>query len=145
RSAPGGPDARPSGPARESWRSDFGHRERLLLLRAAHAAAADARHADPDALDGAVLLDLDALQVGLEGPLAPAGNLAADAAKVLRLAAVRVLVAADRFLTADGTLHAHNRHLLSSLAVACRKSYSIRRRLAGKATLSLRCMSTRQP
>src|SRR5207253_2251792 len=91
RSAPGGPGARPSGLARGSWRgSDLRHRERLLLLRPADEAAADALHADAGALNGAALVDLDALQVRLEGALAGAGHLAADAAQVLGLAAVGV-------------------------------------------------------
>src|SRR5579885_2613344 len=89
--------------------SDLRHREGFLLLWPADAPAADALHADADALDGAALLDLDALEVGLERPLAPASHLAADAAQVLGLAAVRVLVALDRLLTANRTLHAHDR------------------------------------
>src|SRR5262245_43149837 len=69
------------------------HLERLALLRALHAAGADARNADAAGADRALLDDLDALKVRLEGPAGGAGDLAADAAEVLGLAAVGLLIA----------------------------------------------------
>src|SRR5262249_53086591 len=101
---------------------------RLALGRPLHEAAADALDADALGLGGAARLHPDALEVGAEGPLADAGDLAADAAQVLGLAAPRVLVAAGRLLAADRTLHAHDsaRPLLSDGRTArprvrCRK------------------------
>src|ERR1700722_12792346 len=68
--------------------SDRGrHRERFPLLRPLDLAAADALDADAHALDGAADLALQALQIGAEGALAAAADLAADAAEVLGLAA----------------------------------------------------------
>src|SRR5262249_59788188 len=84
------------------------HLERLALLRPADLAAADALHADAGALHAAVHVDLDVLQVRPEGAPADAGDLAADAAEVLGLAAPGVLVAQHRLLSANGTLHAHD-------------------------------------
>ena len=51
--------------------------------------------------------NLDALKVRAERAPADAGNLSADTAQVLGLAAAGVLVAQDRLLPRDGTLHAH--------------------------------------
>src|SRR5262245_38793664 len=85
-----------------------GHLERLAALGALHAAGTDAGYANALRLDRAADLDLDALQVGLEGPLGNARRLAADAAQVLGLAAAGVLVADDRLLPANVALHAHD-------------------------------------
>src|SRR5262249_25169560 len=82
------------------------HAERLALLRPLDAAAADALHADAQPLHAAVDLALDALQVRHEPALAGAGDLGADAAEVLRLAAVGFLVADDRFLPGRVPRHA---------------------------------------
>src|SRR4051794_22713502 len=72
---------------------DGGHGERPALLRPLDPAAAHALGADALAADGAVDLGLDGLEVGLEGALGGAGDLLADAAEVLGLAAVGVLPA----------------------------------------------------
>src|SRR4051812_49089681 len=64
------------------------HLERPALLRAEDLAAADALDADAGALDVAADLDLHALEVGEEAALGGAGDLDADAAEVLGLAAV---------------------------------------------------------
>src|SRR5439155_11650951 len=52
-------------------------------------------------------LDLDPLQVGLEEAFADAGDFAAHATEVFRFAAAGVMVAADRLLAANRTLHSH--------------------------------------
>src|SRR5215470_15442269 len=104
--------------SRARWRTSSADRDTVRLQVGRHLegraplgpldpAAADALDADAQGLDGAAHLALDGLQVGLEGPAADAGDLAADAAEVLGLAAAGVVVAQDRFLAADGTLHAH--------------------------------------
>src|SRR5947209_2599678 len=87
--------------------SAAGHLERLAPLRPLHPAAADALHADAHALDAAAHLALDALQVGVEDPLADARHLAADAAEVLGLTAAGVVIAHHRLLAAHGTLLSH--------------------------------------
>src|SRR5581483_11081010 len=89
-------------------RLDGGHLERLLLLGALDAAAADAMGADALAHHRAAVLHLNALEVRAERAPADAGGLAADAAQVLGLAAPGVLVAQHRLLPADRTLHAHD-------------------------------------
>src|SRR5262245_57137363 len=68
------------------------HRERLLLDRPLHPAAADALHAHAQRLHRAADLALDGLQVRPEHALADAGRLAADAAQVLGLAAPGYLI-----------------------------------------------------
>src|SRR5438874_7927604 len=88
--------------------SHVGHLEWLALDRLLDQPAADGADGDADRLDRAVDLDLDPLQVRQEPPLGGAGNLAADAAEVLGLAPVALLVAADRLLAGDRTLHAHD-------------------------------------
>src|SRR5260370_19920079 len=80
------------------------HAERLAPLGALDAAAANALHADAQALDAAADLALDVLQVRHELALARAGDFRADAAEVPRLAAVRLLIADGRLLAANGTL-----------------------------------------
>jgi hypothetical protein len=81
-----------------------GHLEGFALDWSLNEAAAEALGADAGAADGAAGLDLHALQVGTEGATAAAGNLPADAAEVLGLAAVGILIAFRRLLAADGTL-----------------------------------------
>src|SRR5262245_30275719 len=88
-------------------RSNRRHLERLALLRALDATGADARNADAAGTDSAILNDLDALQIRLERAPRTAGDLAADAAQVFRLAATRNLIAKHRLLAAYGALHAH--------------------------------------
>src|SRR6266481_3749262 len=85
-----------------------GELEELALLRAWCFAAPNALHADAHSPDRAIELDLQALQIWAETPLALAGHLAADAAQVFRLAASRVEIAANRLFAANRTLHAHN-------------------------------------
>src|SRR5437588_6843033 len=76
---------------------EVGHLERFALGRALHPAAADALHAHAGLVDGAVGAgDLDVLQVGPEDAAADAGDFAADAAEVFRLAAAGDLIAEDR-------------------------------------------------
>ena len=55
--------------------------------------------------------DLNALQVRFEHAATDAGDLAADAAQVLGLAAPGDLIAHHRLLSTNGTLHAHVRSL----------------------------------
>src|SRR5205823_5378191 len=83
------------------------HLERRAPLRTLNLAAADTGHADAHLLDRAADLALDRLQIRFEGTAADAGDLAADAAQVLRLAAPGVVVAEHRLLAAYLTLHAH--------------------------------------
>src|SRR5713226_5621104 len=73
-----------------------GHRERLALLGALDATAADALDADTQPLHAAADLALEVLQVRVEGAPADAGDLGADAAEVLGLAALGILVAEHR-------------------------------------------------
>src|SRR3954452_11135497 len=74
--------------------SNVRHLERLALVRLLDQPAADGADGDADRLDLAVDLDLHPLQVRQEPPLGAAGDLTADAAEVLGLAAVPLLVAA---------------------------------------------------
>ena len=62
------------------------HLEGFAFDGSLHQAAADGFHAHADGLHLAVNDDLDALQVGLEGPLGNTGHLATDATQVFRLA-----------------------------------------------------------
>src|ERR1700741_2395308 len=87
---------------------DVRHLERLPLHGLFDQPAADGADGDADRLDRAVDLDPDPLQVRGEPPLGGAGDLSADAAEVFRLAAVSLLIAADRLLAGDRTLHAHD-------------------------------------
>src|SRR5262249_9545901 len=67
---------------------DGWHGERPAFAGALDAAAADALDADAGAAHATVVVhDLHGLEVGLELPAADPGDLAADAAQVLRLAA----------------------------------------------------------
>src|SRR5437016_5460123 len=84
------------------------HLERLAFDGSFDEAAADRLDADADGLDGAVDLDLDALEIGDESAFGLAGDLAPDAAKVFRLAAASVAIAAAGFLAGDCTFHGHD-------------------------------------
>ena len=84
------------------------HLERFSFGGAFDAAAANALDADAHAFDGAVNFNLDALQVGVETSPADAGDLAADAAQVFRLAASGDLMTQTRFLAAHVALHGHD-------------------------------------
>src|SRR5262249_12910513 len=94
---------------REARGSQIGrHLEQLALLRPFDAAPAGALCADAFRRDGTFGFHLDALQVGPEGALGRAGDLAADAAEVLGLAAVGLLIAHRWFLATNGTLLSHD-------------------------------------
>ena len=80
------------------------HLEWFAFGGAFDAAAANALDADAHALDGAVDFNLDALQVGVEASPADAGDLAADAAQVFRLATPGDLMSQARFLAAHVAL-----------------------------------------
>src|SRR5882724_2197245 len=97
----------PGGPRRRAGASHVDGGERLHLDRLLHAAAADALDARADALRLALNDGLDALEVRLEDAAAGAGDLLTDAAEVLRLTAVRLLVPEDGLLGANRTLHTH--------------------------------------
>src|SRR5262249_38707881 len=86
-----------------------GHAEWLALGRSLHATAANALNANAHALDGALDLDLDALQVGPERAAADGRDLLAHAAQVFRLASAGLLIAERRFLSANRALYAHLR------------------------------------
>src|SRR6266481_8080657 len=88
--------------------SDLRHLERLAFDRLLDQPGPDGAHGDADRLDRAVDLDLDALEVREEPPLGRAGDLPADAAEVLGLAAVALLVTADGLLARNCTLLAHD-------------------------------------
>src|SRR5580704_7542779 len=85
--------------------------ERLAFGGPPDSPAVNALHAHTLPLDAAIDFNLNALQVRLEQPLADAGDLAADTTQILRLAAPRVMVAADRLLAAHRTLHSHGTNL----------------------------------
>src|SRR5205085_5287645 len=91
--------------------SNLRGRHGLALDRPLALAGPDAldAHAGPDRLT--VLEDADRLEVRVEGAPAGAGDLLADPAEVLGLAAVGLLVAEDRLLAADVALHAHDESL----------------------------------
>ncbi len=80
------------------------HLERFSFGGAFDAATANALDADAHAFDGAVDFNLNTLQVGVEASPADAGDLAADTAQVLRLAAPGNLMTQTRFLAADVAL-----------------------------------------
>src|SRR5262249_41431131 len=82
--------------------------EQFALLRPFDAAAADALGTDALGRHRAAGFYLDALQVGPERALGGAGDLAADAAEVLGLAAIGLLVADHRLFAANGTLLSHD-------------------------------------
>ena len=86
------------------------HLERFSFGGAFDAAAANALDADAHALDGAIDFHLDALQVGVETSPANAGDLAADAAQVFRLAASGDLMTQARFLAAHVALKSHDKY-----------------------------------
>src|SRR5690349_16467196 len=86
----------------------LGQLERLALDRPLHQAGADGRGGDADALHLAVDDHLDLLEVRLELAAGDAGDLLADAAQVLGLAAVGLLIPQRRLLAGDGTLLAHD-------------------------------------
>src|SRR5437762_1347561 len=86
----------------------LGQLERLALGRPLHQAGADGRGGDADALHLAVNDHLDLLKVRLELAARDAGDLLADAAQVLGLAAVSLLIPQHRLLAGDGTLLAHD-------------------------------------
>jgi hypothetical protein len=69
-------------------------------------------HADTFAQHPAVYLNLNALQIGFEKSLADARDLATDAAQVLRLTAPGIMIANDRLLATDRTLHSHGTDLM---------------------------------
>src|SRR5207249_1811486 len=100
------------------------HLERRAPLRTLNLAAADTGHADAQLLDRAADLALDRLQIRLEGAAADAGDLATDAAQVLRLAAPGVVIAENRLLAAHVTLHAHENGLPIGWYVS-RKEFTI--------------------
>src|SRR5207302_8636469 len=85
--------------------SNIHHLERLALDRFLNQAAANGADGDADRLHGAVDLDLDPLEVGLELAFGNAGDFAADPAQVFGLAAATVLIAANRFLYVNRALH----------------------------------------
>src|SRR5438876_1958215 len=87
--------------------SNIHHLERLALDRFLNQAAANGADGDADRLHGAVDLDLDALEVGLELAFGNAGDFAADPAQVFGLAAATDLIAANRFLSGNRALHPH--------------------------------------
>ena len=80
------------------------HLEWFAFGGAFDAATANALDADAHAFDGAVDFNLDALQVGVEASPADAGDLSADPAQVLRLAAPGDLMSQARFLAAHVAL-----------------------------------------
>jgi hypothetical protein len=86
----------------------LGHLEGFAFLRALNESTADAADADAQPFNGAVDFDLESLQIRIEDAMADAGNLSADAAKVLGLAALGILPASDGFFAADGTVLAHD-------------------------------------
>jgi hypothetical protein len=92
------------------WLDVARHLERLAFGGPLGIAAADALHANSLPFDRAVDFHLNALEVGLESPAADAGDLAADAAEVLGLAATGVMIAPDGLLSTNGTLHSHTTH-----------------------------------
>src|SRR5262249_32646658 len=81
------------------------HLERFALLWPFDLAAANALDANPGAPHGPVLLNLNGLEVGPEGTAADTSDLAADATQVLGLATAGIVVAQDRLLATDSTLH----------------------------------------
>src|SRR5262249_60262604 len=87
----------------------LGDLERLALGRPGHQARADRRGGDAQALHLPVDDDLDLLEVRPELPLGNAGDLLADAAQVLGLPAVGLLLPDYRLLAGDRTLLAHAR------------------------------------
>jgi hypothetical protein len=78
--------------------------ERFSFGGAFDPAAANALDADAHAFHGAIDLNLEALQVGVEASAADAGDLSADTAQVFRLAAPGDLMAQAGFLAADVAL-----------------------------------------
>src|SRR2546425_6266245 len=92
-----------------------GHLKGPVLYGAFYQAATDCLDGHAHPFNLAVDLDLDALQVGLELAAGLAGDLAADAAQVLRLAAPRIFIAQNRLLAGDGTFHSHNHVFLMGL------------------------------
>jgi len=79
----------------------------LAFLRALRSSAANALDADANSFDDPVYVHLNALQVRPKGPPSDAGRLTTHATQVLGLAFAGVLIAKDRFLTADRAMHAH--------------------------------------
>ena len=92
-----------------SLTSRLGQLERFTFHGALDPPSAEALGADAEAADSAGLIHLDPLEVGQKPPLGFAGDLSADAAQVLGLAAADVVVADDGLFAADFTFHAHRR------------------------------------